>query len=184
MHIESNTAEQQTSNHQIGNSNSGDILQLRDYFPFQIALISATLREELGKSCAAEDISINDWRVIAMIANHPGTVAREFVRKARLSEVNVHRSIKKMISMELVLRTSGEDRRQKILTLTPKGKEVYQRIVPAAYRLEKAVLELLPEDEREHVLDGIAKIFNSLLSSQDILADTMANFDDVTSVTN
>lgn len=181
MHMKSDTGEQPTGDHRVGGSNPSNILQLSDYFPFQVALISATLREELGKSCAAENISINDWRVIAMIANHPGLVARELVRKARLSEVNVHRAIKKMISMELVLRTSGEDRRQKILSLTPKGKEVYQRIVPAAYRLEKAVLELLPEGERDQVLHGIAKIFTSLLSSQDILADAMANFTDSTS---
>ena len=55
-------------------------------------------------------------------------------------------------------RVNGADRRAKLLRLTPRGKKLHARLYPRAFAGQQRILSVLAPDEREMLLDLLARV--------------------------
>ena len=125
-------------------------LDLDVYIPCQLASLS----HSISRSVAAvfEDwfeISMPEWKVMAVVASRPGVSAVEVARRARMDTVAVSRAVTKLIDSKRLERQFGDaDRRRSILSLSAAGRELYEQIAPLAINLESELLEGLTEEEK------------------------------------
>ena len=133
-----------------------DSLHLEQFLPYRLSILSNVVSAAIAAAYRQRhELTIPEWRVIAVLARYPGISAREVAGKTRMDAVAVSRAVTRLLRARRVRRaTASEDRRRSILSLSEQGMAVYREVVPFALQYESALLAALKPAERR-VLDEI-----------------------------
>lgn len=134
------------------------IFSLENFFPYRLSV----LNEQVSRSLAALyadrfDLTPPEWRAMAVLAGFQPLSANGICNRTNMDKVRVTRAVARMIAAGLVSRQEDEtDRRYVSLTLTDKGRTVYDQILPLVQAREAELLSALSADERA-ALDTILR---------------------------
>jgi DNA-binding MarR family transcriptional regulator len=104
-------------------------------------------------------ISLPEWRVIMTLAWHETSTANDIIAIWSLDKMTANRAIRKLEAAELVLRRrSTVDRRRFDLSLTPEGRRLYDKIVPAANDRYQEIVSVLSRDDLHVLGDRLSKL--------------------------
>ncbi|WP_169569089.1 MarR family winged helix-turn-helix transcriptional regulator [Sneathiella limimaris] len=143
-------------------------LKLQNFLPYRLTKLSGIISRTLAESYSNQfDLSIHEWRIVAILGEQPGLTAREVGELASLDKVNISRAIDKLEKAgRLIRKTVAKDRRSFALFLTSEGEDVLIRIIPLALEYEKQLLSILSQEEKQSL--------NSILMKLDQSADQVA----------
>lgn len=99
------------------------------------------------------DVSLGEWRAIALIAADPTLTLNRLARRAGLDKAQVSRSVSRLTERGLVERTAGTGRTSQ-LALTSEGTRVYRGLIAAANERDAEFLAVLSVEEVA-MLDGV-----------------------------
>lgn len=137
-------------------------LNLNTFFPYQFSVLAQQMTEFVAQIYEEFGLSKMEWRVLATIGYHCEISARDICKFTHLDKMQVSRAINKLIQSEILIQQiSLEDRRKNMLSLTAKGSELYQDIIPLVKTQEQRLLEGLTPQECEQL-----KILTVKLSAQ------------------
>lgn len=131
--------------------------RLGQFLPYRLSVLSNTVSSRIARLYDQRyKLSTTEWRVMAILASHPGISARSVAELSAMDKVAVSRAVAKLIRADRVAKqTATDDRRKSVLSLTAKGKRIHSAIVPAARECEADLLQCLTSRE--------AATFNKLL---------------------
>lgn len=93
-------------------------------------------------------ISVVDWRIIAILGTHFPLSAKALAELTAMDQVSVSRAIEQLSNKKLVLRrVDAADRRRVALSLSKKGLDIYNQVVPLLYASEAALVSSLSADD-------------------------------------
>jgi len=120
--------------------------------------LEAWYRKEFG-------LSATEWHSMAILADHAPLSAKELARMLDITQVQMTRTISKLLREDLVFRnTDNHDRRRIVLGLTRKGTVLYGKIAPRAAAIEQKMLSVLTPAERDQffrLLSRIERLFRT-----------------------
>ena len=130
-----------------------DLLVLEDFLPYRLSILSNRVSRAIAARYAtAFDLTIPEWRIIAVLGRRPGLTAKEVAEATEMDKVAVSRAVAKLVASKRVdARADIADARRQILSLTPHGETVHARIAPIALDSEKRLLAALNGREREQL---------------------------------
>ena len=126
---------------------------MEDFLPYRLSILSNRVSRAIAARYAkAFDLTIPEWRIIAVLGRRPGLTAKEVAEATEMDKVAVSRAVRKLIeSRRVVARADREDARRQILSLTSQGESVHARIAPIALANEQKLLSTLNNDERKQL---------------------------------
>ncbi|CCQ10968.1 Transcriptional regulator, MarR family [Pseudoalteromonas luteoviolacea B = ATCC 29581] len=129
-------------------------LKLNEFLPYRLVRLANKVSDEFAKVYAKEaGLSVAQWRVVAHLAEHPHSTAKQLCDLALMDKSTVSRAVKQLIEQSMVAsKTCEKDKRATLLMLTKEGDALYQRLVPLALNWEQGFLSRLDENSREHLL--------------------------------
>lgn len=135
-------------------------LRLETFLPYRLAVLAHRISRAIARRYEAEfDLSIPEWRVMALLAQQPGLSAAEVAARTPMDKVAVSRAVASLAGAGRVsARPDAEDARRQKLALTPRGLAIYRRIVPMARALEARLLDGFTVAERQALLAMIARL--------------------------
>lgn len=135
-------------------------LTLEDFLPYQLSVLSNTVSRAIASHYQEQfQLSIGEWRAMAVIANSPGLSANEVAQRTAMDKVAVSRAVAKLVSAGRLKKVTAEsDRRRQALELTPAGRRVYARVVPAARELETKLLAALSGSDKALLTELLSKL--------------------------
>lgn len=135
-------------------------LKLSEFLPFRLSLASNLISSRIAETYEAEfRLSMTQWRVMAVLGEHPGLTATELTRKTALDKVAISRAVAALVERGLVKREAEQDDgRRSSLALTQEGLAIYREIIPRAVALEKALLESLDDRTRRALEEALAAL--------------------------
>lgn len=137
-------------------------LNLNTFFPYQFSVLAQQMTEFVAQIYEEFGLTKMEWRVLATIGYHCEISARDICKFTHLDKMQVSRSINKLIQSDILLqKISSEDRRKNMLSLTTKGNDLYQEIIPLVKTQEQRLLEGLSTEECEQL-----KLLTVKLSAQ------------------
>ncbi len=144
-------------------------LSLNSFLPYRLTKLSGVISRSLAERYSRQfDLSIHEWRVVAILGEKPGLTARQVCDLASLDKVNISRAIEKLESSgRLKRQVMPKDRRSFSLHLTDKGQDVLERIIPIAKEFENNLLSSLSAED----LDNLREILKKLDGQADLLAN-------------
>jgi DNA-binding MarR family transcriptional regulator len=144
-----------------------DTIDLDRFLPYRLSvltnLVSGTIADAYQRRFA---LSIPEWRVLAVLARHPGLSAARVAELTRMDAVAVSRAVAGLLRAGRLRRTvSRDDRRRSVLTVSSAGAAVYREVAPIALDYERELLAPLSGAERaalDRVLDRLTARAQSL----------------------
>ncbi|MEO0576725.1 MAG: MarR family transcriptional regulator [Pseudomonadota bacterium] len=132
-------------------SDTANALALENFLPYRLSILSNTVSGTIASAYDQRfNLSIPEWRVMAVIARSPGLSAAEVAERTLMDKVAVSRAVAKLLKAERIEREfADQDRRRSILGLSEKGKAVYDQVAPLAMRMEADLLQGFTEQEIE-----------------------------------
>ena len=135
--------------------------ELRKFLPYRLSLLTNTVSQGIAGSYREKhDISVTEWRILAVLGRYPGLTASEVVEKTAMDKVAISRGVKSLMSGNLLKRqTDPTDRRRRRLYLTAnKGQKVMEQVIPQARQYEQNLLEALDPDEAQALFQILDKL--------------------------
>ena len=101
-------------------------------------------------------ISEPECFVLVEIGRKPNVSVKELAEILQLDKSGVSRTVEELVQKDYVERKpSTEDRRFVVLNLTLKGKERFEKIENGMNRKFKEILDKIPVDKREQVIEAL-----------------------------
>ena len=125
-------------------------IKLADFLPYRLSVLSNHISRAIESSYKSRfELSMPEWRVMAIVADEQGLSAGEVAAKAEMDKVAVSRAVTKLIQAKRLKRQfSKSDKRKSALFLSKEGLKVYEQIVPIAKSYEAAFLGKLSADDQ------------------------------------
>lgn len=139
------------------------MLELDRFLPYRLSVLTNTISAAIANQYAERfDLSITEWRVLAILGRYPGISANEVAEHAAMDKVAVSRAVANLIkSARLKRAIDSNDRRRSMLSLSAKGQKVYDQVAPLAKRHEERLLAHLTEQEciwLDRIIDKLSLI--------------------------
>ncbi len=131
-------------------------LVLERFAPYRIVALGHAISGRLARAYRDENITIPEWRVLAVVAQAKSLAARDVVKMTPMDKMTVSRAVASLEAKELVQRAvSAEDRRVAELSLSVDGRALFDRVAALALDFEDSLMAALEPDE--------AALFRSVL---------------------
>ena len=132
---------------------------LSEFLPYRIVSLGDRLSRALAGAYADEGVTIPEWRVLAVISQEPRMAARDVVAKTPLDKMAVSRAVAALEDKGLVRRSEDpNDRRVALLSLSPEGRVIFNRIAALALDFERRLLDELSADEQKRLRATLARL--------------------------
>jgi DNA-binding MarR family transcriptional regulator len=125
-------------------------LNLDTFLPYRLSVLSNRVSDAIARQYSQRfDLSIPEWRVIAVLGQTPNLSARDVARRTAMDKVQVSRAVTSLVASRRVVRSEDDDdARISRLSLTARGRAIYDEVAPLALRLESLLLSSLSAQER------------------------------------
>lgn len=135
-------------------------LELERFLPYRLSVLTNLVSNAIAASYRDRfELSVTEWRVIAILGRYPGLSATGVARNGALDKVAVSRAVRRLMDRGLVEREPNDaDRRESHLRLSREGEQVHDRIVPEALAFQQRLRAALSDDEAaafDRILDKL-----------------------------
>lgn len=146
-------------------------IELESFLPYRLSVLANLTSGTIAGAYERRfDLSIPEWRVIAVLSRYPGLSAREVAQKSRMDAVAVSRAVNRLLRAGRLRRTvAAGDRRRSVLHVSRSGAAVYRQVAPLALQIERALLAPFTPADRA-LLD---RVLGQLQLRAEALADEM-----------
>jgi DNA-binding MarR family transcriptional regulator len=147
-----------------------DAIDLERFLPYRLSVLSNLVSSAIADAYQRRfDLTIPEWRVIAVLSRHPGLAAAEVAELTSMDAVAVSRAVARLLRAGRLLRAvSPVDRRRSVLRVSRSGAAVYRAVAPLALGYERELLAALDDNERAvlaRALDSLTERAQSLAGS-------------------
>jgi len=115
------------------------------------------------ESRANGEISIMEWRVLAVVACHPHITMTEIAHFTGYNQMNISRSLRSLQEKKILKRSEDpHDRRRNVTELTKSGSDVYRSISNSAAEIERRLFSGVSDADLEAMSRGINQMLANL----------------------
>jgi DNA-binding MarR family transcriptional regulator len=125
-------------------------LELEHFLPYRLSVLSNTISAAIAAEYARRfSLSVTEWRVLAVLGRYADLSAVEVAERTAMDKVAVSRAVGALLKSGRIRRgVHGDDKRRSVLTLSARGRRVYEEVAPMALRYERELLAVLSDEER------------------------------------
>ena len=108
---------------------------------------------------ARHSLSVQQWRILLTVAQHPGATAVDIIGHWALEPMAVSRAVRELQQRGLIERRVGSsDRRSQELSLTRKGQRAYDTVVPEANQRYHDIVDCLTPKNRARLARSLGAL--------------------------
>jgi DNA-binding MarR family transcriptional regulator len=143
---------------------------LENFLPFRLNVLAQEVSERLSEIYAKRfSLDIPQWRILANLASRGEMTAQEvafvtFSHKSTISRAVAELEIRKLIERT----TSTKDKRAFAMGLTPKGRKLFEQLLPLVLEFEQNLMNKLAATERAMLIEGLAALEREILPKRNI----------------
>jgi DNA-binding MarR family transcriptional regulator len=113
----------------------------------------------LAEALDGEDLTPLQYGVLAYVIGEPDIDQSGLAARLAIDQNNASLLVEQLEAKRLVSRrVNGADRRARLLRLTARGEKLHARVFPKTFASQQRILEVLAPDEREVLLDLLARV--------------------------
>jgi len=140
---------------------SADRFELEAFLPYRLSVLANTVSEGIARGYRGQyDISVTEWRILAVLGRFPGISAREVAERTAMDKVAISRGVKTLTEKGLLTRRtdSGDRRRQQLQLTQGKGQAVVNAVIPQARVFEQQLLDALEPAQRSALSEALSRL--------------------------
>jgi DNA-binding MarR family transcriptional regulator len=140
--------------------------KLEDHLFFYFTQILARRTRAINACLRPYGLDYSRWRVLAVLQEHSGATMGELADLTSVDRTTLTRTLGRMEEARLVARQEREsDRRSLVISLTPRGRRMFARILPLTLVETDRALTAFSSEEIEALRDRLKRIADNLKAS-------------------
>ncbi len=149
----------------------GRTLHIGHFVTFQLIRLANAAKANVTRKYLADfGLSVPEWRLLAMSIRFEPVRFAELVAKSSIDKGQASRTLQMLTERGLIVAQTlgGSARRTRdsgapvILTVPPKGRRLYETLLPVAQRNQARLLHLLTRDERRTLYVVLNKLYAAI----------------------
>ena len=146
-------------------------LDLVHFLPYRLSVLSNRVSGAIARMYSDRfGLGVTQWRVMAVLGQHPGLAATQVAQRTAMDKVAVSRAVGTLIQAGRVQRAAHvDDRRRSVLQLTAEGYRVHDEIAPLALAFEQRVFEGMDASERELLFRLLDRLDEREIRAEELL---------------
>lgn len=142
--------------------NDAHALPLERFITYRLTTLSSTLNRNTERFLKKNyDISIPDWRVLAVLNRYGPVSVRELAGHSHMDKALVSRVVSRLAKAKYITsKPDASDGRLVVLSLSPSGQDLHDAIMPHAQKRQQGLLQSLSEEEREPLYQMLEKLMH------------------------
>jgi DNA-binding MarR family transcriptional regulator len=142
-------------------------LDLANYLPYLVnRLGSAMVATMTDQSLAQHQLSIDMWRVLAVLSYRGAQRQVDLVGMTSIDASTISRLVTRLVRIGLVTRRRSEtSSREVVIELTPKGRTLVERIIPRAQQLEQTAAAGIPAKDMAVIKRSLRRMYENMTRS-------------------
>jgi DNA-binding MarR family transcriptional regulator len=139
-------------------------LELGNYLPYLINRVGFALVESFtANALTSNGLTIADWRVLAALSNNGEQRQVDLVTMTSIDASTMSRLVSRLVRNGLVTRSrSAKSNREVVVELSPKGRDLVQRLIPIARKLEQTASAGLPAKDLAVAKRALGRMYANL----------------------
>lgn len=139
---------------------------LDDFLPYLLNRIANRLNTDLAEELRGVDMTLADWRVLAVLNVGDGRGINELSVYTVIEQSTLSRIIDRMARAELVVRrASDSDARRVMIFLTPRGRMAFGKALRIAFRHYERAVAGVEEAEVTRLIATLHRILENIRRS-------------------
>ena len=128
-------------------------LDLERFMPYRLSVLTNRVSSAIARQYSDRfGLTIPQWRTMAVLGGTANLSARDVAERTAMDKVQVSRAVESLMRAGRVRRhADAADGRITRLSLTAKGRAIYDEVAPLALRLEELFLSTLTSRERRQL---------------------------------
>ena len=140
-----------------------DTIMLDDALIHHMYLVMRAFTKGVNEALKPLNLYSSEWTVLNFVTKHDSFPQSDIAAALEI-EAAISKTLSKMEQKGLIVRTSSQDKREKRISLTEKGRELYPLAAQAAGNHRSAVLAGLSRDDRQQMLSFIQSMLDHIHS--------------------
>ncbi|MHA6732247.1 MarR family winged helix-turn-helix transcriptional regulator [Devosia sp. A369] len=143
-------------------------LELAQFLPYLLSVLSGRASRGLADAYERQfGISIPEWRILAHLSQNDCVSETELVQRTEMHKSKVSRAASRLAEAGIVAKSVDvSDRRIVVVSMTRKGRRLFQQIIPHAYQFEAHMLDVLTIEEEKILRQIVPKLIEGLVTSR------------------
>jgi DNA-binding MarR family transcriptional regulator len=135
-------------------------MELETFLPYRLSVVAEAVSRALSAVYADRfDLTRDEWRVLAQLADARELKATELGARTSLPKMAVSRAVTRMERDGLIARTpDADDRRNLVVRLLPPGRALYRKVEPMVLEREAYLREGMGEAEQRALTEALARL--------------------------
>lgn len=148
-------------------------LRLDGFLPYRLSVLSNAVSGKIADMYERDfEISIWQWRIIAVLGESEGLTATEVAARTLMDKPAVSRATASLLERGIISRKSDRaDRRKAALRLTSKGRKIYDGIIPRALAYERDLLQALSAEDAAMLHRLLTRLSHIASPERDLWSD-------------
>ena len=142
-------------------------MELGTYLPYLVNRVGQRFIADITPVLTEAGVDIQSWRVLIALYQRGGQPVGALSELTSINFSTLSRVLDRMEKKDLVRRHRGSDARSFTIELTDHGREVTERIVPRATKLEALATGDFSEAELATLRQLLGKLYSGLSSQSD-----------------
>lgn len=139
-----------------------DTIMLDDALIHHMYLVMRAFTKGVNEALKPLNLYSSEWTVLNFVAKHDSFPQSDIAAALEIEGAAISKTLSKMEQKGLIVRTSSQDKREKRISLTEKGRELYPLAAQAAGNHRSAVLAGLSRDDRRQMLSFIQSMLDRI----------------------
>ncbi len=139
-----------------------DTIMLDDALIHHMYLVMRAFTKGVNEALKPLNLYSSEWTVLNFVAKHDSFPQSDIAAALEIEGAAISKTLSKMEQKGLIVRTSSQDKREKRISLTEKGRELYPLAAQAAGNHRSAVLAGLSPDDRRQMLSFIQSMLDHI----------------------
>ncbi len=132
-----------------------------------VRVVNLTARPFQAGMGKAHQLTLNEWRVMVVLASHPGSAATEVAEATGLDKMSVSRALSGLGRLDrVVLKSDSSDQRRSQVYLSAAGRKLFARIGGHAVQRETELFNGVSAQELKAMGHTLDKLVLALKSSE------------------
>jgi DNA-binding MarR family transcriptional regulator len=124
--------------------------KLDEFLPYLMNRLVARMNQNLGEQLRSQGYTFQNWRILAVLAAHKAVNLTELTEATVLPQPSVSRNVASLERKGLLKRRTGaRDSRVVEISITPRGRTVYDRMLRMALAEDRAAMKGISRSEAD-----------------------------------
>ncbi len=125
---------------------------------FNLRRAARLVTQKFDKALRPSGLKANQFSILMASYDQKGTLLTRMAKALGMERTTLTRNLAHLEKLEMVTIRPGQDRRERIITITEKGADSLEKALPLWQKAQRDIVNIMGREKRREMLSGLCEV--------------------------